>query len=48
MILLVVALVVFFVITNPAGASGVVVGIGNWLYGVGQAITGFFSNIAPG
>lgn len=46
--LLVVALVVFFIVTNPAGASSAVSGIGAWLYGVGQSITSFFSNIAPG
>lgn len=43
----VVVLVVFFVITNPSGASHMVTGIGHWLYGVGQAITTFFSNISP-
>jgi len=46
--LLVVALVVFFIVTNPGGASNAVSGIGGWLYSVGQSITSFFSNIAPG
>ncbi|MCE3553940.1 hypothetical protein LWC33_21090 [Pseudonocardia sp. RS11V-5] len=45
--LIVIALVVFFIVTNPGGASGAVNGIGNWLYGVGQSVTTFFSNLAP-
>ena len=45
--ILVVVLVVFFVVTNPAGASSAVSGIGNWLYGVGQSVTSFFSSISP-
>jgi hypothetical protein len=45
--LLVVALVVFFIVTNPGGASSAVSGLGGWLYGVGQNITSFFSSLAP-
>jgi hypothetical protein len=45
--LIVIALVVFFIVTNPSGASGAVNGIGNWLYGVGTNITTFLSSLAP-
>ncbi|MEK6438106.1 MULTISPECIES: hypothetical protein [unclassified Pseudonocardia] len=43
--LLVVALVVFFILTNPNGASNSVSNIGNILYNAAQSTTTFFTNL---
>lgn len=45
--LIVIALVVFFIVTNPSRASGSINGVGNWLYGVGTNITNFLASLAP-
>jgi hypothetical protein len=46
--LLVLALVVFYVVTNPGGASSTVSGLGGWLANVGNNIIAFFDGVAPG
>jgi hypothetical protein len=43
--LLVVALVVFFILTNPMGASNSVSNIGNILYNAAQSVTTFFTSL---
>ena len=40
-----VLLVLFFIITNPGGASSVVQNIGNILYDAAQSVTTFFNNL---
>lgn len=45
LILVGVALVVFFIITNPGGASSAVQNIGNILYDSAQSVTTFFGNL---
>lgn len=46
--LLALALVVFYVVTNPGGASSTVTGIGNWLASVGNSVIAFFDGVTPG
>jgi hypothetical protein len=45
LILVGVALVLFFIITNPGGASAAVQNIGNILYDSAQSVTTFFGNL---
>jgi len=45
--ILVLVLVIFFVVTDPGGASGTVSSIGTWLSGVGNSIITFFRGVAP-
>jgi hypothetical protein len=45
LILVGVALVLFFIITNPSGASAAVQNIGNILYDSAQSVTTFFGNL---
>ncbi|MHA6796530.1 hypothetical protein ACVGVM_23915 [Pseudonocardia bannensis] len=43
--LLGVALVVFFIVTQPAGAAGSIQNIGNILYNAAQSVTTFFTQL---
>ncbi|WP_181782939.1 hypothetical protein [Pseudonocardia pini] len=45
---LLLVLVIFFIVTNPGGASSTVSGIGSWLAGVGNSIITFFQGVTPG
>lgn len=45
LVILGVALLVFFILTNPGGASSSVQNIGNILYNAAQSVTVFFSNL---
>jgi hypothetical protein len=45
--ILVLVLVIFFIVTNPGGASNTVSGIGGWLASVGNSIITFFQGVAP-
>lgn len=40
-----IALVVFFIITQPAGAAGSIQNIGNILYNAAQSVTSFFTQL---
>jgi hypothetical protein len=46
--ILVLVLVVFFIVTNPTGASSTVGGIGGWLADVGNSIITFLGGVLPG
>jgi hypothetical protein len=43
--LVVIALVVFFIITQPTGAAGSIQNIGNILYNAAQSVTTFFTSL---
>lgn len=47
LILIGVALAVFWIVTAPAGAAATITGIGNWLYGLATNVTTFLVSLIP-
>lgn len=47
LILIGVALAVFWIVTAPAGAAATITGIGNWLYGLATNVTTFLVSLLP-